>query len=149
MGVGSYMKDTVAKKIKKKHVVLSLVALGIYIVFCTFNGSISMSIRDYGEHGAVSYFCYYFIGVMGSTLCILMCRTVENTILKKILAPLGKATFYIMAVHVLCLNILQKAFPLWRSGWKYFISFAVVAVMVFIIMMVRMLIQKHIPLKLR
>ncbi|MCD7889283.1 MAG: acyltransferase [Oscillospiraceae bacterium] len=80
-----------------------------YVVLCTCNPGIAMSVREFGEHGLLSIFLFFVIGGMGSLTYIGVSKCLcELPALKKVLSYIGKHTLPILGFHVFILVCWDK-----------------------------------------
>lgn len=76
-------------------------AFVVYIGLCNWNPGIAMSVREYGNHGALSSIAFIVIGCTGAlwyiTIARILCKIAG---VKKILCYIGHKTLPILAFHV-------------------------------------------------
>ncbi len=108
MIAGQWMKTKKVEEITKKQLALALPLLVItYIILSNYNGEINMSVRVYGQRGILSIALFFLIGVSCTLIYCIICRLLEQTILMKGLAFIGRNSITILCSHLLIYHIYQ------------------------------------------
>lgn len=115
---------------KPWNIPLILATFVVYMVLCTVNPGINMSIREYGIYGWLSVPAFVVIGLSGSMLCIWVARLIQNIFLGSLLAYIGQNTIILLAFHIFGLEIFEilagKFFDTHAiAGWKFALYHAV------------------------
>lgn len=106
MLIGAWMRK---KEFFEKKCAWWLVAVNliIYVGLVVFNGRLNMSIREYGRFDSLSVPFFLIISVTGSTLCIWVCKWVEQTKIGSFLSYIGNHTIELMCLHMLGLELFE------------------------------------------
>lgn len=103
MLTGYFMKKKNWLQVKVNGVFLSLMAIMevIYLFLVKIYVSSNISIREYGPYGDISVLLFMVIGVMGSWLCIQICRFLcQLSFMKKGLELVGRHSLSLLALHI-------------------------------------------------
>ena len=102
------MKNQKVEEITKKQLAIALPVLVIaYIILSNYNGEINMSVRVYGQRGILSIALFFVIGVCCTLIYCIICRLLEQTILMKGLAFIGRNSIVILCSHLLIYHVYQ------------------------------------------
>ena len=82
----------------------AIILLPLLAVLIKYNGSINMSIRQYGKHPFLSPCLFLFIGIIGSYLYCLLCITLEKLKIAHTLTYIGRISLTILCSHMLVLS---------------------------------------------
>lgn len=100
MTFGYWMKKSEMLQ-KAKNWYRLFVLWGIYISLCIWNPGITMSVREYGEHGVLSSIIFIVVGCIGAILYIEFAMLIcNNPLSKRVLCKIGQKTLPILAFHV-------------------------------------------------
>lgn len=87
---------------------ISITLLSIYLIAVEWNQGINMSVRMYGYQGTISVAVFFFIGIVGTTLYLLISKTLMRLHrTSALLERVGKETVLLMSVHMLTFRILD------------------------------------------
>lgn len=93
-----------------------VIGFALFAVLAVYNSSVNISIREYGQHGVLSIFLFFILGVL-QTECISYClQKIERLWLTKVLAYLGRISLTIMCLHLPILTKLDPYFFRVMSG---------------------------------
>lgn len=79
----------------------------VYMILCTINPGLNMSIREYGKYGAFSVPFFILIGISGSMLCIWFGKLIQNLKIGSLMAYIGQNTIILLAFHLLGLEVFE------------------------------------------
>lgn len=97
-GYGMRQKNVIQKLWKWHYILFILI---IYIGLCTLNPGIAMSVREYGNHGALSVIAFIVIGCLGSIIYIAVAKAISRIpAISKPLCTVGRNTLPILAFHI-------------------------------------------------
>lgn len=111
MGALFMISGTFFKKIKidkiKPYIIFLLII--IYVLLVSKTPGINLSVRSYGGYGIFGILKCYFIGVIGSLLCLYFSTLVSKIkILKNIFSLIGKNTVIILSLHLMIFSIMNQ-----------------------------------------
>lgn len=98
------------KKIFTKDVNFGVVfiVLVLYVIGCHYNGTINISIRRYGNYGAVSVLAVCIMGILGTFLCLYLSKIIKAIpIIGSLFNYIGRNTIMLLAMHMTCFNIFN------------------------------------------
>lgn len=78
-----------------------------YMILCTVNPGLNMSIREYGQHGKISVVLFILIGLSGSILCVWVAKLIQNSFIGCVLSYIGQNTIVLLAFHILGLELFE------------------------------------------
>ena len=100
---------------------LSVVTGIIYCMLVYVNGTVNLSIRNYGLLGNVSVVLCFIISCLGIIVFIVTSKYLAKNRFSKCLEMIGKNTITILGTHLLILNVVEILFGALgiRSKWLY------------------------------
>lgn len=105
----------------KQNFPIWLVSLAM-LVFCVVTQSanaINLSIRNYGYHGILGVMWFLSAASAGVILFLWICKYVERFRWTKVVIAIGKHTYTIMALHLLLLKYLNKAYFIFKMTFEF------------------------------
>lgn len=81
--------------------------LVFYFILLNINGGINMSIRYWGDLGGFSVIICLLIGIVGSSIYIMLLQAFSMTIIGKFLAIVGRSSITILCLHFLFYKIIE------------------------------------------
>lgn len=107
--------------IKKPFLKYCTILIGsiFWILLANWNGDVNMSVRYYGQKGIFSILVFCFTGVWGSFIIFEGSKRIQNNLLGKVLANLGKETIVILGLHAVILDFINKIFEKGSLVFQY------------------------------
>jgi fucose 4-O-acetylase-like acetyltransferase len=120
--------------------------LAVFLVFIStsyINGSVNMSIRDFGK----SVLIYIIVGGSGSVLVMLISKVIEehSKILKNLLVMIGKHTIGILAFHLVIFAVIAYALGIINISGGWIEKVAIIIASVVILVPTDWFIQEYLP----
>lgn len=102
--VGRFLKDKGLEWIRKNEWIYANFLM-IFVVLSYINGSVNVSISQYGR----SMVLYFFVGALGSILCMKAAEMVEKhlTFMVRPLAFVGRHTLAILCWHLFVIEMIR------------------------------------------
>ena len=93
----------------RQQCILLLLASGIfYILLVRINGTINISIRQYGDLGIASVLLFSLIGILGTAAYSSFFILVEKTFICRFFAYFGRISLTILCAHMLFVQIFNQ-----------------------------------------
>lgn len=129
---GQFLKTSgIIYRLSKKSILIALLLLPLYVWSVKANGgSGGMCERYLGYLGWYAPVVFIFMGISGSYLWCIMCKTLENCFLVKVIAAIGEHTLLILCSHLFFYILVEKCAKLLFS---YIPSMEYIAPYIFII----------------
>lgn len=109
--IGEKMKrvlDDIIKKSVILNFVYVLVALFLFYILRSYNGTINISIRQYGNLGFVSVVLLFILGVLESFSIMSVAKLLSGTIIIKALSVIGHHSMRLMCIHYFIFLIVSN-----------------------------------------
>lgn len=111
--IGEKMKS-VLDYIIKKSVILNityiLVALVLFYIIRSYNGTINISIKQYGNLGFVSVVFLFALGVLESFSIMSVAKLLRETIIIKVFSVIGHHSMRLMCIHYFIFLLVSNIF---------------------------------------
>ena len=102
-----YPPPTFYKRSFLFRLLIFIISIAIYILLANINGRVNMSVRDYGDMGALSIPVFILVGCLYFYIVSRICINMENTIWSKILAYLGQHSLRLLCIHLLVVSAVS------------------------------------------
>ena len=85
---------------------LYLLVFIAFVIVCTFNGVLNVSVREYGS----SFLLYFLTGVLGTLFLLWLSQKLESSFTGSLLAGIGRHSLVIFCVQMFLLRIMHQLF---------------------------------------
>ena len=111
--VGYYLKKWGFMNLSgKANILVLLISLLVYILCATYNGDVNLSVRIYGEKGALSVFLFFIIGASGTIFCATLFKLLHKIGITTVASYIGRHSITILCIHLFIFNVIQSAINL-------------------------------------
>ena len=92
----------------------------VYCLIVNINSNPNMSTREYGDFKYLNVLFFAFTGIVGSGFMIRASKLIENTIIGRIFAVIGKDSMTLLMFHLIVFRIMNSVYDLSAVlGGKY------------------------------
>lgn len=112
----SYYSDENKKNYNIFYVLLAALA---YCVVTQSARAINLSIRDYGYPGIIGAMWFLSAALAGVIIFLWICKYLEKFKFTNIFKKIGKHTFTIMALHIVLVKYLNKAYFIFKMSFTF------------------------------
>lgn len=125
--IGMLLKERKLEEFPKKTYVLTCL-LGSILYVCLFsvNQGINMSIRKYGQPGAIGVVLFILIGIVGTVVIMSFFKLIEHTKIIKLFASVGCVSLTVMCLHKFFFSVFEKTFG--KLIWEGYLNDSLKAV---------------------
>lgn len=97
---------------------LILVTL-VYCMISELCEPVNLSLRDYGYPNAIGAFWFIFAAMTGIIIFLWLCKYMEKSAIKNIFITIGKHTYTIMALHIIIIKYLNRAYYIFHMSFTF------------------------------